>query len=205
MNTVQVDALEQPDWHLDNVVINPEGLLFADERLVGFAEEMIQAGLPAASLVDRFAKYDLIYPADLKEYQATGGQAILIVTASTKDETEFPLKRCYIKRGWHTFELGPIAASSSINPEGLASTVYGSHRYDALYLVPLELMSSRSTLYVDFAVNRDGFSVGVLERTVELPYSIREPILDLDSSTQKTVITEILVREHPAFINKRDE
>lgn len=113
---------------------------------------------------DRYAQFDISYPRDRAEYQAMGKYAIVLLAALTHDPAELPLSRVYVRDDGHETELKRIVAVRRQVPDRSATlAMYGMHREDAFYMLPVSLVHPGAEIVCDFAAHRRGFSLGTLE------------------------------------------
>jgi len=107
--------------------------------------------------VPRIAMYDIAYPKDSAEAVALGENAVLVVTAVVQDTSEIPLRRVYVQTATGVQELSLVAALASHTGDSVVSGTFGRFRFDAVYLLPLQLRSTAGDLLTDFAAHRDAF------------------------------------------------
>jgi len=148
--------------------------------------------------VPRVAFFDITYPRDVQEYAALNGYGVLLVTVVTQDPAEVPLSRVLLRgaAGDHVFEV--VSTLQSPVPEGSVRDVFGSHRFDALYLFPMHLRHREAQLVLDFRRNREGFVVGKFPLApvpVEFPQAA--PSAD---EPPAAALTQLLRREVPLFL-----
>ncbi len=149
---------------------------------------------------DRFAAYDMAYPADAVEYKAFGKHAIVLVSAVSHDVGELPLARVYIRVGGREISLKPILAVRRDTQEGSATrAMFGQYRADAFYFVPISLLAPDAKLICDFAANRKGFTLG----TVDVP-DLDFIVSDRDRTSSRepsfAALKAFMDREYPGIV-----
>jgi hypothetical protein len=115
--------------------------------------------------VPRIAMFDISYPVDSAEAARLNGYGLMIVTTATQDSAELPVARLYLRSTNGDLEapLLAVVRSTIDASDTTVRTVFGRHRADALYLVPLVAVSrGEVSIMVDFAIRRQGFRLGVL-------------------------------------------
>ncbi len=147
--------------------------------------------------IPRVAFFDITYPKDKDEYNELGGFGILLVTAVSQLETEFPIKNVYITTQNLKIELLKIGIIKSFIPKepGVVISTVGKYREDSIYLFPMYLRAQSGQLPIDFSKNRSGFVLS------EFPYE--EDELPVKQPTKKApskeALMEIIEREIPIF------
>jgi hypothetical protein len=153
--------------------------------------------------VPRIALYDWAYPKDSAEYEAMNGYAVLLITALTQDSSELPLRRVYVRTSRDELDLNSVTwlRSDERAMDPLSAHVFGRHRVDALYLLPVALAVGGGQLLTDFQVNRDGFALarlaGQLPPALAEHVRVRLPTADRPSTA---AIARLLSREYPGFV-----
>jgi hypothetical protein len=165
----------------------------ADKRLERVAMENRDRGQ-----LSRVAIYDIAFPADADEYRSLGGYAVMMVSAIAQAKDELPPKRVYVRMPDAIIELQLITSASSKVAAGTTiAKAFGMHRWDGLYLFPVNARRHGVELVMDFARNRDGFVMqrfgpAGLEALVKLP--------DADPSKvfpPEAPLRELITREFP--------
>ena len=90
-----------------------------------------------------------------------GGFTLLLLSAIAHDHGELPLKRVYVHSAGKTHDLQVVKTRRTVLPasETAVAKVFGEHRFDALYLLPVKFTQSRGDLIVDFSTRRSHFRV----------------------------------------------
>jgi len=148
----------------------------------------------------RVAWFDLTPPADAEEYQALAGFGVLLVTAITRDGSELPIQRVYLQSDQGAQDLRMLSSVGSTIKDSEIAKALGQHRYDAIYLFPMNLRHESGQLLVDFAMHRSNFVL------VNLPL---EPDAYPDSPPTAAVapddaLDRLLRREFPGFVKSKE-
>ena len=163
--------------------------------------------------VDRIAFHDLALPKDRDEFNALNRFAVLFITVVTHDPAELPLKKVYLKSEGSEFELPILSAwDSNTEPDSLVEEVLGSHREDLYVLVPIAFYYLEGELLLNFAKNREGFTLDKLPKPIDLDYLghvedaedvAPQPEVDIDLKTLEGLIR----REFPVplTLDENDE
>lgn len=108
----------------------------------------------------RFVEYDMAFPRRGDEYEGFGHQGVILIGAMSHDADELPIARVYIRLDGREVELKRIMSTQrEFDATSDAAQVYGPHRQDAFYLVPIELLQPGAQVLCDFAVHRTGFLI----------------------------------------------
>lgn len=155
--------------------------------------------------VARYAQYDYVAPRDAQEYAALHGYGVVLVSVLTQVPAEVPPKRLYAKVG---STIVPLALYSSgaigTAPDSIVGRVFGSNRWEGLYLLPLYLVAGGAQLVMDFALNRDGFVLaqfGERERESSKHLPIAMPAA---GAPPGAALANFLTREYPGFDGRRE-
>jgi hypothetical protein len=100
--------------------------------------------------VSRIALFELAFPDDSTEFAALGGQALMAVTALSWCQYELPLRDTYLLSDSGRIEMTPVTSVFSEAADSNVMQVYGGHRIDELFLVPVEAVARGGVLAVDF-------------------------------------------------------
>jgi hypothetical protein len=100
--------------------------------------------------VSRVALFEIALPDDSAEFAAVGGNALMVLTALSWCPYELPLARAYLTVRGHDTALTLLSSVVSLPEDTTVLRVYGQHRVDALYLVPVEAIAAGGGLNVDF-------------------------------------------------------
>jgi hypothetical protein len=93
----------------------------------------------------RQVESDICFPATAEEYDRLGGNAILMLNASSAVSTELPLKSVYVLRTGVRIQLQKVdAVTKHVDAGGHATQV-------SYYLLPIQLMKADAELLADFA------------------------------------------------------
>lgn len=147
--------------------------------------------------VPRVGFFDLAQPADLPEYVALGGNAVVLVTVVTHQEAELPLQRVYLDWRGESIELALLAKALSRVTEPEVSETLGAYRMDALYLVPLFKGFDEAKLMTDFAANRTDFQLGSISGSL-IPAEDRMRV-ELSKAPNMDALQRFIQREYPGF------
>jgi hypothetical protein len=153
--------------------------------------------------VPRVAFFDIAYPADTSEYRRMAGYALLLVTAISQSPDELPITP-YLRTSGGVDQLRPVTSVvGSTQPEdSIVRAVFGRHRIDALYLIPLHPGARGADLFVDFAKNRQGFKLGTV--AASLPASLRlAPVPATGAAPDQSTMLNLIRREYPGFVALR--
>lgn len=149
--------------------------------------------------IPRYVQYDFAPPRDAQEYTALQGYGVLLLSVLTQLPEEMPPKRVLAKLGATSVPLLLLASGSSdAPPDPAISRVFGSHRWEGLYLLPMYLAAGGAQLVMDFAVNRDGFVVAQFGEQ-ERANSADLPIAMPGSGAPPVALVKFLTREYPGF------
>jgi hypothetical protein len=101
--------------------------------------------------VSRIALFEMAFPDDSAEFAALGGNALLAITALSWCQYELPLKSAYLATDSGRAPLELVSSIYSAEADSTIAAVYGKHRIDQLFLVPVEGAARGGVLAVDFA------------------------------------------------------
>lgn len=184
---------------VDHLEANQEPLLpeALNRRIREAAEEY-----KAAGEIPRIALYDVAFPASQKELTELNQNAVVLITALTKDPLELPLRRVFVADGKQEVELTKLSALMSQVHTDLVARVFGQNRQDSMFLLPVRLTWKKATLKLDFAKNRSGFTVGQLNPPPpangmswsEKPAGDRVP--------SQAALEHLIEREYPGLLAK---
>ena len=138
-------------WHtdrVDNAYMNKQ---------ISEAAEQYKEYAP----IPRIAFYDLAFPKDKAEYARLNGYGLLLVSTTSQDENELPLKRVYVVENGKEIALKVIKETfiKEANTKSQVAKTFGLFRVDSIFLFPIYLNSASAELRIDFAKNRDGMRV----------------------------------------------
>jgi hypothetical protein len=153
--------------------------------------------------VPRVAFIDFAYPADSREYHQMGGYGVLLMVAFSQERRELPPKRLYAMVDGNEIELDLLtSASSRQDPDTAAGIVFGANRWEGLYAFPVELGRTARELRIDYAANRDGFTVYKFEddgraKLASLPAGVPK-----SPRPPPTALAGFVGREYPGFLRR---
>jgi hypothetical protein len=143
--------------------------------------------------------FDYVYPTDPHEYEALGGNGVLLVSTVAKDPKELPVKQVVLRFGAKDVVLQPVSSRQSTVPSASSLAMdIGVNREDAFFLVPGVLPGKAADLVVVFAVPGRQLKAGRLSPTLpdSLKIFVKPPLGQPETSTLKAV----LAREYPGLI-----
>lgn len=153
--------------------------------------------------VARFAFYDIAHPTTGAELADMAGYGVALVTAMSHDDTELPPTRVYVEVDGQELPLTLIAAppTRSLMSERVRSTL-GDYRWQGLFLFPVAALRDGARLKMDFAANRQGFSLGTFsgDQQDELGYGGRLTTWPRDRLPPQDVLTRLIQREFPGTL-----
>jgi len=123
--------------------------------------------------------------------------AILMITALTRNKNELPLKNVYIHHSEGKTDLQKITFKISEVEDILVGTVFGNYREDSFYLLPMHFLSKECEVHIDWNENRTSFVLATYPTEVNIEYFNEDKDqesqeLQLDSEA----LTEFLRREY---------
>src|SRR5262245_32014352 len=99
--------------------------------------------------VQRIALADIAYPQNADENQKLGGFALLVVTAVTHEPTELPPRVRFRHSGGDLPLPHLLSRIGGLDPSDLRE-VFGPHRFDGLYVIPIQATQTQGTLLANF-------------------------------------------------------
>jgi len=116
----------------------------------------LMSELPPKTVAYRIALGDVAYPANSDESRRLGGFTLLFVSAVTHDAAELP-PHVFFRSSRGDFAL-PLLLSriGELGPPELR-TVFGPHRFDGLYAIPLQATQVDGKLLANFKNGRRDF------------------------------------------------
>jgi hypothetical protein len=147
---------------------------------------------------ERGAFWDYCLPIDESEFSAVGGNGLLLVTAISHDKAELPLKRVYFKDDEQEIVLTSYKRLISEYPsDSDVAKMYGQFRVDEMFLLPgsVEL---KGDVFVDFSVNREGFSLGLTAEGIPWPSYRSNPVGEINPLALELFVA----REYPGFLDE---
>jgi len=105
----------------------------------------------------RLAEMDLSFGADLDEFEKLNGYGVLYIPSLNRDNSEYPIKRVYIKQGNIITELQKIGEINVGVDDKDIMTTFGKNRIDYYYLIPYQLTQTYGELMIDWSNNRQEF------------------------------------------------
>jgi hypothetical protein len=174
----------------------PDGLTLIDNRIKTAAQNL-KKDYPQG--ISRYAAFDMAFPRDEDEYYRLGKNGVILISAVTQDAAELPLARVTIRNGDTLTELKLLASGNRETADDVQA-MFGSHRQDAIYLVPLDQVKRGATLECDFAIARQGFVLARL-RDPE-PYFIRADSGRKSGPQPSARLLQALIsREYPGVLS----
>jgi hypothetical protein len=126
-----------------------------DARLVDVARDY-QKHAP----IPRIALSSVSLPVDRQEYYALSGFAVVVITVLSQEPAELPPSRVFVKVEGKELDLTQLASRQFIDTDSaLVARVFGTSRFDGLYLYPMAYRALGAQLVLDFAINRSDFVI----------------------------------------------
>lgn len=152
--------------------------------------------------IPRFGVFDVAYPRDAAEYEATGGFGIVLVAIDSQQSAELPLKRLYLRTGGETVDLTMLSSASSfVEPGSLEHRVFGRFRWEALYVFPASRQQVGSELVADFQANRSGFLLATFQASGASRTEGAQGMALAERSPDKQALLALAEREFPGFVD----
>lgn len=161
-----------------------------DKRLQERADLIVKVNPQGA---DRIVIYDVAWPKDADEFAAMGRHAVLLVSAVTRHTTELPIKKASIQVGEGETALRRLWSKRSEVPAGNVRKLFGPFREDALYLLPVGPLLKGSTVFTEFALDRNEFRLDTTE-----PGFVRDAKGKAGEPAPEALRT-FLARQYPGF------
>jgi hypothetical protein len=103
--------------------------------------------------------FDVAWPATPDEARAVGFNAVVFLSALSKQADELPLARVYATIQKKPVELPRVSGRRrNVPADGVVARMFGAHRDDAFYVLPAASWHD-GLISADFAKNRKDFSV----------------------------------------------
>jgi len=133
--------------------LTPDEMTSRLEQTAERVRKMSPSGAPRA------AQFDFAWAQDEDEYKALAKYVVVLVSVVSRDESELPLKRVYIRDKWNRETVLERISSErrEVAKESPVYSVIGAFREDSFYLAPAGLMKGEGDVVADFATNRTGF------------------------------------------------
>jgi hypothetical protein len=133
-----------------------------------------------------------------------GGYAVVLITMLSQSPSELPPARIFVRLGTEERDLKFITGSSSSREGTSVATVFGEHRWDGLYLLPMQFVREGAFVGADFAANRSGF---VVQRFTDgdlgnLSYIRKVPPPPATDTAPKEIVMRFVAREYPGFVSR---
>jgi len=171
-----------------------------DARLVDSAREYEQyAPIP------RIALFDMSLPADQQEYDALHGFALMVITVLSQEPDELPPRRVFVRVEGKEVDLTQLASRQGTTPDSsLVARVFGTSRFDGLYLYPMAYRARGARLLLDFAVTRSDFVIATFPLLPEPPdgFPISAPTAE---QPDPKALARFIAREAPVFADAAAE
>lgn len=115
--------------------------------------------------IPRIAFYDIAYPKDKSEFVQLNGHGLMLISTSTQDQNELPLKRVYIVSDGAEIELKVLERTfiKEADPASRIAKTFSLFREDSIFIFPIYLNSQSAELKIDFAKNRNGMKVAAFD------------------------------------------
>ncbi len=169
-------------------------------RRIGSAARQYQQYAP----IPRGAFFDIAYPADTGEYRRMAGYGILFVTAISQMEDELPVTPYLTTTGGDVpLRLITSVVGSAQPDDSIVRAVFGTHRIDALYLIPLDSRGRGADLLVDFAKNRQRFKLGTVAATLPPELQVAESARPTTAEPGQDAVLNMIRREYPGFVTSQ--
>src|SRR6267143_2706544 len=151
--------------------------------------------------IPRGAFFDIAYPADTGEYRRMAGYGLLLVTAISQTGDELPV-RPYLRTTDGDVPLRMVTSvMGSTQPgDSIVRRVFGNHRIDALYLIPLHADALGADLLVDFAKNREGFNLGSIAESLPASLQPAAAVTTTRAQPAQDTMLNMIRREYPGFV-----
>jgi hypothetical protein len=104
--------------------------------------------IPPSASVPRIALADVAYPRSQKELEALGGFGLLLVTVLSQNGSELPVERVEARLGDQVGELPLVNFRVVRMNEGRVASIFGGHRFDGVYLLPVSTTRAQSSVVV---------------------------------------------------------
>lgn len=153
--------------------------------------------------VPRLVLYDIAYPGDDAELAAMDGYAVMLVTAVAQDAAELPPARIYVVIHGKEVALRRITGSAATLPaDDHAAEVFGRHRWDGLYLLPVYAVQDGNSAAIDFAVNRKGFVFAEFTTPARQALGYTHPVTRAPraKAPPEAALDKLIGREFPGFM-----
>lgn len=145
--------------------------------------------------VPRMAEMDISFGADADEFKKLSGYGILYIPSLNRDNSEYPIKRVYIKQGNVVTELQKIGEINIGVQDKDIVTTFGKNRIDYYYLIPYQLTQVYSELMIDWSNNRKEFVLTKFPNENAVDYDTQK--IDIQSKEiDKASLKNFLKREY---------
>jgi len=119
-----------------------------------------------AAPLARGRKYYFAFPMPA-EFSALAKYTVFLIAVWTQKAEELPVKRVYVRANNQDVPVRKIASwRSEVDPNSLASKIFGANREDGFYLVPMGALLRSGQLLIDLAANRTEWLMLELPSTV---------------------------------------
>ncbi len=129
-----------------------------DQRIQAHTDQIEESGLSAS----RIAFFDVALPGSPEEYQSLDCQGVLMVTALTQDESEFPIQA---KIGGTKLRL--LTCAKEPAPNKKISAALGAHRMSCFFALPIERIFESGKITLDWEKNRKDQLIAKLPFTAD--------------------------------------
>lgn len=154
--------------------------------------------------IPRILFYDIAYPGNDAELAAMKGYAVMLVTTVSQDAAELPLARVYVVVDGKQVALTRITGSSSTLPaDSHPAEVFGQHRWDGLYLLPIYAIESGNYAAADYAVHRKGFVFAQFLSSTQQELGYTHPVTRPPRVKRppQAALRKLVMREFPGFMH----
>jgi len=107
--------------------------------------------------IPRMAEMEISFAADPDEFKKLNGYGVLYIPSLNRDNSEYPIKKVYIKQGNVITELKKIGEINIGVQDKYLITIFGKNRIDYYYLIPYQLTQVYGELMIDWSNNRKEF------------------------------------------------
>jgi hypothetical protein len=143
--------------------------------------------------------FDYVYPTDPNEYEALGGNGVLLVSTVAKEARELPVKQVVLRFGAMEIALQPVAERlSAVPPTSPLAKAVGVNREDAFFLLPGVLPGKTADLVIVFAVPGRQFKAGRLSPVP--PESLKVIAEPPRGQPKESALKALIAREYPALV-----
>jgi len=125
--------------------------------------------------IERYAECDLAFPYDLHELKRLNNCAIIIISGVTRDFSEIPFKRVYIRNRYGETNFKLLRGYKVTVDDEQVSSKIGKYRMDHVYLAPMYLLSEEGEIVIDWGRNRNDFGLTNIEGKIPKVFEKQKP------------------------------